>query len=250
MVFPNFIIEKKCPSCNSREKENLFCAPPCFVSICKKCGLVRLNPHWTKQKYNTFYREEYDSSNRPLIFNEKIKKSSLIQMRMCLKKANSKLIPQNILDIGSGTGENIISMKNLLWPSAKYFAIEPSNFCKKKLIGNNISVLSSDVESNWVKEHKNKFDLIILKYVLEHLLHPISVLKKIRKTLTEKGVIYIAVPNLNCPDLPLRNFFEVPHAFYFTKNTLKNIILQGGFEPLLIWDDNKLYPKLIFALCK
>ena len=35
-----------------------------YVSVCKSCGLVFLNPRWTKDGYNYFYASEYDQYYR------------------------------------------------------------------------------------------------------------------------------------------------------------------------------------------
>lgn len=63
-----------CSICGEVNSKNLFRRGqfgfPCYVSICKKCGLLYLSPRWKKVRYKKFYSYEYDSFYRSVIFNE------------------------------------------------------------------------------------------------------------------------------------------------------------------------------------
>ena len=53
-----------CPICESKNfklisRKGHF-RIPIFVSVCKKCGLVMLNPRWDEKSYSNFYEKEYD----------------------------------------------------------------------------------------------------------------------------------------------------------------------------------------------
>ncbi|MGB1103629.1 MAG: class I SAM-dependent methyltransferase [Crocinitomicaceae bacterium] len=77
-------------------------------------------------------------------------------------------------------------------------------------------MLSDDVNSNWYTKLNERFDLIIMRHVLEHFLDPLTVLKRIREVLSEDGVLYIAVPNNLNPTQDLEKvWFRVVHTYYF-----------------------------------
>jgi 2-polyprenyl-3-methyl-5-hydroxy-6-metoxy-1,4-benzoquinol methylase len=58
---------------------------------------------------------------------------------------------------------------------------------------NGINVRKGSIEQ--IKSNE-KFDLIILSHVLEHLLNPSVFLKKIKSILSDNGILYIEVPSL------------------------------------------------------
>ena len=111
-------------------------------------------------------------------------------------------------------------------------------------------VISRDAEDDWDKNYKNNFDYISIKNVLEHTLNPLKVMKKISNSLTDDGLVYISVPNMSNPDFPLNIFFEIPHTYYFTKKTMKNLLLKSGLSPVLIWDNSKVFPRLLYVIAK
>ena len=75
--------------------------------------------------------------------------------------------------------------------------------------------MSDSINSEWQKGNEKKFDIIIVRHVLEHLLDPLNSLKKVRETLTHSGVAYIAVPMMS-PKGARRYYFQS----YFSKPTL------------------------------
>ena len=81
---------------------------------------------------------------------------------------------------------------------------------------------SSNVISNFKKLHpKNntkiietyfetfntdkKFDIIVMGFILEHVEHPLNIIKKFKKNLKKDGVMYIAVPNAEVMNRKLGN---------------------------------------------
>lgn len=82
------------------------------------------------------------------------------------------------------------------------------------------------------KEWTNRFDLIVLTDVLEHLTHPVDALLSCKKLLNRGGKLYIRVPTheslvgysqaLGCP-------FPLVHLRTFDKTTLRREVLAAGF---------------------
>ena len=76
-------------------------------------------------------------------------------------------------------------------------------------------------------------------HVLEHMSNPKNVLNKISKIINTGGFLYIEVPNLKTPYLNLmKNYFQIYHTYYFTDNTLQNLMLKSGFKPIKIQSIN------------
>lgn len=214
-----------CPLCESEKykilsKKGMF-GIPLNVSICKNCGLVYLNPRWIKEKYERFYKNEYDK----FYIHEKTPKSTIKEIYNKIKQ----YLGEDILDVGAGKGEILSYLKKR---TNNLFAVEPSERYKKRLKKNKINVIGEFIENLYTEE---KFNLIMLNGVLEHLLKPNLVLKKIRDMLKPSGKVFITVPNLEKPILPLtKEFFRVMHTFYFNKITLQEICLKNGLKPIKI----------------
>ncbi|MGA9755093.1 MAG: methyltransferase domain-containing protein [Desulfobaccales bacterium] len=80
-----------------------------------------------------------------------------------------------------------------------------------------------------------KFDLVILSQILEHLLNPLQVLVKIRSLLNRDGILFVAVPNVNALLIKLlkskSSFLGLPeHIIHFSQKGLEAILEKAGFE--------------------
>tara|TARA_B110000037_G_C17106280_1_gene499958 strand:+ start:73 stop:1002 length:930 start_codon:yes stop_codon:yes gene_type:complete len=234
----NNIETVKCVVCESTTYETITKngdgTYPINLVVCNKCGLAYLNPRWNKVNYSNYYKLEYDNTyrsnplNNPSILRPKnntivdrIKENGLLQ-----KKA------LKILDIGSGNGQNLIDLKSI-YPTAEYYAIEPSIISQNTIRKNGIHLLSDDVDKSWEKDYLDSFDLIIMRHVLEHFLDPSSILKKVNLVLNDFGMVYIAVPD-NLLKNRNEGWLRIAHTYYFNTNSLYNLLVKEHFEPLLL----------------
>lgn len=82
---------------------------------------------------------------------------------------------------------------------------------------------------------RKKFDVIILKHVLEHIEKPKPFLKKIHRLLTPGGYLIVSCPNMN--SLMARIFLDrwyglrpLEHRWQFTPQTLPKILKDNNFK--------------------
>ncbi|MCI5057521.1 MAG: class I SAM-dependent methyltransferase [Flavobacteriales bacterium] len=201
--------------------------------ICKGCGLGYLSPRWTKQAYNQYYATEYDKHYRKDVFDlqsilEQAKKNVVVERFQNSNFLNSE--PLSVLEIGSGEGRNLAGFKNVSSENNLY-AIEPSVQSHKILEGFGVEVISNDVDDDWHLKYPKKFDVIIMRHVLEHFLNPIEVLNNLGKVLKEDGVLYIAVPNcFKATNNVQSSWIRVVHTFYFNPISFKNLIDKTPFK--------------------
>jgi hypothetical protein len=77
-----------------------------------------------------------------------------------------------------------------------------------------------------------KFDLITANQVLEHVLDPIEFMSNIYADLTEKGFVYLEVPDVS--DLlelnPTHDRFLMQHVSIFSEDSMRYLIKTSGFE--------------------
>jgi len=78
-----------------------------------------------------------------------------------------------------------------------------------------------------LEEVEGKYDIIILSHVLEHLLHPISVLEKLKEHLVDTGIFYIAVPNIQVFHM---GQIQNSHTYYFCPESLAYFVSLAGLE--------------------
>jgi len=77
-------------------------------------------------------------------------------------------------------------------------------------------------------------DFIRMGDVLEHLAQPGVVLESCKKILSQDGLLYIEVPNMESHSVRthglLHRFYQPVHINYFTPKSLRQIVTQAGFK--------------------
>lgn len=211
---------------------------PANVSICQNDGLVYLNPRWDKSSYDKFYKYSYDSYYRNNIDkNESFAHAKEIHNRL---SNNNDFQPKSILDIGAGNGYVLEYLKETYKSCQTISAIESSKDCIKNLKNNvGAEIISTDIDNISKDKHIKKYDLIILRHVLEHFLFPIKALEIIRSLLNPNGILYIAVPDMMHPRGSLHYYwFRSVHTFYFSKPTLLEMVSKVGLSSIKVGSEN------------
>lgn len=243
LLVKNNICTISCPLCNKGESELLFRKGtklfPVYVSICRNCSFVFLNPRWTEERMNSYYMYEYDLFHRPLSSKDKIVKNegvNAIGVYECISNNVELSKVKNILDIGAGNGEILDYFRQRLTPSKNLYAMEPSTKCKRKIQEIGGKIIAESIFDN-LNFYKNKMDLIIMRHTLEHFYNPSKALKKTESLLTNKATIYIAVPDALHPDTAMA--YSIAHLSYFSKYTLRFACNQAGLKELIVKEDIK-----------
>lgn len=217
------------------------------VVICKKCGLIQLNPRMNQESYNTFYDNEYrplySGNDQPSItfFKEQKGRGKKI-IQHIEEKAGIEIKNMFILEIGSGAGGILSAFKE---KENRVLGIDIGNeyikFGKQKGINLKVGSLKE-------LKLKEKPDIVIYAHVIEHLLNPIEEFKTLKKILKPEGLLYIEVPGiknlLNSYHLDFLKYIQNAHIYYFTLNSLNNCMKKAGFK--LISGDEEI--KAIFKI--
>jgi SAM-dependent methyltransferase len=134
--------------------------------------------------------------------------------------------PYKILDIGGGTGIFAYEFQDEAWESYVIDADPSGGFIETEL---GITFLPLYYKPN---SFSTSFDLISLIFVLEHLADPVEILEQLKLDLSNRGLVYIEVPDAVCFDLKLQDddIFNSCHLWMFSPNTLVKMLSQTGFE--------------------
>lgn len=134
---------------------------------------------------------------------------------------------KSLLDIGAGTGEFLLQAKSKNW---KTLGIEPGIDAKIKAEKKGLSIIG-----NLTHLTDQKFDIITLWHVLEHLPNLNEQIKKIEKHLKKNGTLIIAVPNFKSYDATYYKEFwaayDTPrHLWHFSQNSISSIFNKQGLK--------------------
>ena len=227
-----------CPSCTQDKFNNKLIAKDYLVSQesfaiveCQKCKLLFTNPRPSNSRLTHYYdSNQYISHNSEQnnfhnIIYRIIRSITIRQKINLIRKYHSS---GKLLDFGSGTG-------TFLQAAIKHFkikGIEPN----EKAIQHAKALIKGQIYKHMnLLLNDDKFDVITMWHVLEHLPNPKIAINKIKKHLSPKGHFFIAVPNPNSWDSKHYGTtwagYDVPrHLSHFNKQAMLNLLKICGLH--------------------
>lgn len=186
-----------------------------------------LTPFYQDKYYKSFYRHNFFKKSFNLIFEKlNILDNQYVSDISKIKEFSPSIKSKKILEIGCGQGKLV---KNFHMKNINISAIELDkknvkeiNSVLKKKVVKNINIENEKIEE--------KYDIIILRHVLEHFKNPVKVLKKIKKNLSQDGIIYINVPYCENKKVLHESIMNHPHIFHFSKKSLRNLIEESDLK--------------------
>tara|TARA_B100002019_G_scaffold288350_1_gene301821 strand:+ start:1107 stop:1817 length:711 start_codon:yes stop_codon:yes gene_type:complete len=153
---------------------------------------------------------------------------------------------KNVCDIGCGNGVFTIILKKL--QSCNLVGVDGSEYALSKAndLGFDSTIKINDFSKDKLPFENNKFDLVVNKDVLEHLVDPYHLIKELFRITKKNGYALIHVPNhfpilgrlkflfsnnidtfKYFPDAKRWNF---PHIRFYTKESILELIKISGFS--------------------
>jgi len=199
---------------------------------CKRCGLVYLNPRPTQQEINGKYTAEYHIE-RLLRQEPKTEEEIEQQINQYVGRAKGVLREcgneGKLLDIGCSAGFSMACFKRYGWDVMGVDISEwASKFAREKL---GLNVFTGSVEEIQFNE---RFDVITMYHIIEHLPDPLRTLIRVRNLLVDDGLLIVKGPNLASFDRmwhgkKWRGYTDRTHLYYFTPKTYRTILEKAGF---------------------
>ncbi len=135
---------------------------------------------------------------------------------------------KRLLDVGAGTGDFLAVAKKYGWEVA---GVEPNELARLKSSEKGVALLQNlDAIPT-----SDKYEVITLWHVLEHLPDLESQIAKLVGLLTDNGTLVVAVPNFKSFDAKYyKEFwaaFDVPrHLWHFSKKSVQSIFAKHGMR--------------------
>ena len=222
-----------------------------YYEVIDKPSKKELNDYYSKKYYQEEtgnYRKSYPAHEISHLRDRVSHREFVINK--IVKKENGKL-----LDVGCGQGielqffhEKGWEVEGIDFSLSGMEDINP-NMLKYAEKGNIYTLLDRKIKN------QNKYDVIWLKNVLEHVIDPIKLLKDLRKLINKKGCLVVTIPN-DASDLQEhcyknklikeRFWITLPdHLSYFNYDSIKNLGQYTGYKCKEILGD---FPVDLFLL--
>lgn len=181
-----------------------------------------------------------ENKNAISFLYQQVKKITLAQKVKKISKFGVK--KGHLLDVGAGTGDFLSKAKQKDWHVT---GVEPNSKAR------DLAALKGlQLHANLEEIQEQKFDIITLWHVLEHIPNLEETLQTLEKLLKKDGVLVIAVPNFKSYDAQYYQKFwaayDVPrHVWHFSKASF-NYIMPKSFN--LVKIDPMLFDSFYVSL--
>ncbi len=227
----------ECPICGSMNldqiHDRIWSAPDKKVYYCKDCLVGFLNPMMTKAEEKTFYAAYNEHTKKrgvtvttdPLEFHQKSVPEALIRWERInhFFKEGSR-----ILEVGGSTG----AFLEICSQVCECVCVEPDSLNRK------FASQFCIAQYEYIEDvpDSEKFDVICLFHVFEHIQNPGAFLKKCSQLIKDGGFIIIEVPHIEDPLLSVYDlkaykdfYFQPMHHYIYSAKALKHVFESGGF---------------------
>jgi len=223
-----------CILCSQSLKEY---APTSYMNLpvyyCEKCNLYSTGNSETeiKQKLKENYQEsQWVGTDHYKImlqsdYNDPESQGKRRQWISQFAYAKSFMNNKKLLEIGTGAGqtinwfeENGFSVMGIE-PDAK--SVELIN--RRLKHGHCVTGFAEEISLD------EKFDIIWLSHVFEHLIRPDLFLEKCKDSLNDDGIIFVEVPNCE-NETVLQLSIDEPSTFHFSKRSLEILGRKQGYN--------------------
>jgi 2-polyprenyl-3-methyl-5-hydroxy-6-metoxy-1,4-benzoquinol methylase len=225
----------QCPLCHSSQSvrfdQRMLHQELITNRLCTHCGLVYQSPRKSDEELNFFYEQEYrtlyQGSQEPTPKDLAVQQGRADHLLSFIRPEISGL--NRHLDIGCSAGILLRTVRAEYHNKA--VGIEPGNAYRNYAENQGLEVYANLKELNLKLSEtpaqlKERFDLVSLAHVLEHIPDPGPYLKNLRiDFLTPQGWLLLEVPNLYGHDC-----FEIAHLVSFSLHSLDQVLQQAGFN--------------------
>ncbi|MDR2623043.1 MAG: class I SAM-dependent methyltransferase [Methanobrevibacter sp.] len=232
------------------------------VIDCEICGFKHIVPFPTEESLNDFYSEAYFEKDRENYFNQVKEEINWLNFTYenfyeLIEKHMNPLgggAEKKLLEIGSGHGHFLFMGKEKGW---NVLGFEPSKIAFEYSKRHGCKVINDVFKTDLISE---KFDLVILNHVLEHVNEAPKMIENIKTILNTDSLLLISSPNDFNPlqvflqkERDFNPYWIAPslndqpphHINYFDFDSVEKLLKKSGFEVL---EKSVSFPMELFLL--
>ena len=210
------------------------------VVVCKDCGFVYADNIPSQADFSNYYAvmSKYEFNYKDGIVSSDYIDYFTKVVKFLIPHINDK--NARILDIGCSTGALLSIFKSK--GCSNLLGVDPSPLCVRTT--KELYKIEANINNISNFNTNEKFDLIILSAVLEHLVDFSNSMQKIWSLLKDQGLLFIEVPDSERFDLyisaPFQQF-SIEHINYFSQYSITNLLSKLSFKIIEIQqNENKL----------
>jgi 2-polyprenyl-3-methyl-5-hydroxy-6-metoxy-1,4-benzoquinol methylase len=227
-----WITNHVCPLCRSDERSVRFERFGKRVLQCSRCGVGYAEGFPAAP--NDVYSEEgyFETQDANYLHNAEYRKQRFAAERLQIIARHLKRDPHGVrlLDVGCGTGWFLeVARKEGYTVAGLEVGTELARFTAERL---GVEVFTEPLTALSATE---RFDVITLFDVVEHVSDPRGLLSAVRAHLSPGGIALLFTPNLDSLGLAIlgaQSSLVMPaeHLFYFTPHSLRRLIEETGLN--------------------
>lgn len=147
-----------------------------------------------------------------------------------------KARPGRLIEVGCGAGKRLASMRELGW-TVEGQEMDPHAAAQARS-DYGLPVHFGALETLALPE--NKFDVVIVYHVIEHVHNPIDLLQECHRILKPSGQLIVVTPNVDSWghrhfDSCWRGLEPPRHLFIYSCRTLPHLASRAGFRHFGVW---------------
>lgn len=195
---------------------------------CSVCGLGVTSPIPTPESAGALYSDRSSCDFQPDDSGLSARLKAHFAKRDARKFSKHSASPRSMLDYGCGNGEFCRALA-ALYPAAQVIGTDYHDSAPSML-----TRPTSYLPYSELSNHQGRFDLVVVRHVLEHTYDPVESLASMRTLLAPGGSLAIEVP---CLEAGARYLFGkhwdgyyVPyHPVHFSRQSLSLAVESAGF---------------------
>jgi len=241
---------RECPVCGATERRVVFTqqfaavdqATPVTgydVAVCERCGAGYADGIPDQQAFDRYYRDmsKYEYAQRGGEESEYDSRRLAVIADIVAPHVPSPAA--RILDVGCASGRLLANIRERGFPHV--IGLDPSPACAVTAA----RLYAIDVRTMTLREiaeSGERFDVVIMVGVLEHLRDLDSAFAQLRALLNPAGLLYVEVPDVtafaNWPNAPYQDF-STEHINFFSPVSLRNLMRRHGFTEVFLEQNHR-----------
>lgn len=233
-----------CPLCQNRDGLDRLVVSRDFetdtgefpIDVCPVCSLAFTNPRPIEQSIPSLYSQrttpDFAPGSRGFIQSLRA-----IAMRHYLGRRLPSIAEQlDILDFGCGDGSLALCAASWGAKRKQTISVTAVDFHDQAPAHVAAATLRVDYKNYWDwRDSSGKYDVILLRHVLEHHPHPVRLLRELGSALKPGGLIHIEVPNRRTFWAKLFGryycaYYTPRHFLHFDAESLRRTVANSGLQ--------------------